>query len=132
VEELVAEKKANALIADAQTAYSGATHGVLSGVIEAFRKRMGGLWVGGTASLYETKLVFRPNRLNRAVHAAEYSVEVPLASVTDVRVRRAILTKIVDVTWDSGTLSIRCFGADGFDEAIRRQIGSRMGHRFDT
>ena len=88
-------------------------------VLNGFNTAMGGLWIGGTATLDETKIAFRPNALNLAVHAGDYSVEIPLADVSDVQVRFGFVTKIIDIVTDHGKLSIPCFGAPRFATKIR-------------
>lgn len=123
----IARKTVNALITDAEIGFGakfiiGATGlDVTETALKGFRKAMGGLWVGGTATLYDTKIAFRPNALNRAVHAGDYSVEIPLDEVSDVVVRFGFFTKIIDIVTTDGKLSIRCYGARNFAAKIREQ-----------
>jgi len=112
----IAEKSVNALVPHAEAR----DHNSVMRVLKAFT---GGLWVGGTATLYETRLVFRPNRLNRAVHTGDYTSEIPLREITDVRVRSGFVTNIIDIEGPQGTtLSVRCYGAEEFAGVIRREM----------
>ncbi|MCA9175735.1 MAG: hypothetical protein KDB14_14720 [Planctomycetales bacterium] len=123
----VARKTVNALIADAEMGFgakflvSATGLDATEAVVNGFKKAMGGLWVGGIAILYETKIAFRPNALNRAMHAGDYSVEIPLDEVSDIQVRFGFVTKIIDLVTAEGKLSIRCFGAPSFAQRIREQ-----------
>lgn len=47
------------------------------------------------------------NALNRAVHAGDYSIEIPLVDATDAQVRYGFVTKISDIVTSEGKLSIR-------------------------
>ena len=123
----IAKKTVNALITDAEVGFgakflvSATGLDVTETVLKGFKKAMGGLWVGGTATLYETKIAFRPNAMNKAVHAGDYSVEIPLDDVSDIQVRFGFVTKIIDIVTADGKLSIRCFGAPDFAAKIREQ-----------
>lgn len=73
----IVKKTVNALITDAEVGFgvkflvNAAGLDVTETVLMGFKKAMGGLWVGGTATLYETKIAFCPNALNRAIHAGK-------------------------------------------------------------
>jgi hypothetical protein len=93
------------------------------------------LWVGGTVSLGDSILQFRPNRLNLAFEpgdagplsdAQPFTLEIPLAAVTGVRVtsgpfKRAYVDTI------RGTLSIRCPGVQAFADTLRERMTARAG-----
>jgi hypothetical protein len=121
----IARKMVNALVADAEMDFlvkyllNAANLGFADVVLTEFKKAMGGLWVGGTATLYESKLAFHPNLMNRLVHAGDYSIEIPLREITDIQIRFGFVTKIIDIKTAHGTLSIRCYGAESFAETIR-------------
>ena len=124
---VIAKKTVNALIKDAEVNFTASyviTPGVeipIDSLFPAMKKAMGGLWVGGNATLTEDTLAFAPNKLNMELHKGDVSVEIPLAEVTGVRVKGGILTKIIDVETSHGKLSIRCFGAKDFAAAIEQQ-----------
>ena len=122
----ITSKLANALIADAEMSFGAkfivsATSPVTETVVAGFKKAMGGLWVGGKPTLHETKISFRPNALNKAVHEGDYSLEIPLDHVSEIQVRFGFITKIIDIVTAEGKLSIRCFGAPDFADKIREQ-----------
>ena len=133
MEEIIEAKLANALFKDAQA--SGAARfvvdvtggGVTTLVLEGMKKAMGGLWVGGKASLTAHSVRFSPNALNIAAHEGLYEMVIPLVEVTDVVVRFGFGTKIIDIRTDHGTLSIRCWGAKSFADRINAQRKSLIG-----
>ena len=91
-------------------------------VINKFKEVMGGLWVGGNAILYETKLYFRPNAVNQLFHADDYSLEIPLTEIKEVNIRFGMVTKIIDLVTEHGKFSMRCYGAKKFADTIRNQV----------
>jgi hypothetical protein len=118
-EPVIVSKMANALFAEAQSAVTD-VFGAIEGAAEQQRAIHGGLWVGGKAGLTASALRFAPNAVNKAVHVGGEGLvfEIPLGRVTGVRVRKAFVTNIVDVETPEGTYSLRCWGAQGFAEAI--------------
>jgi hypothetical protein len=125
-DQLVEEKRANALKPDARARFEDKSE-LIFGFGDLLRSMFGGLWVGGTAQLYETKLVFRPNSLNRTAHADDATTEIELDLVTSVRVRGGLLTKIIDIAAGPDGLTIRCFGAEAFADRIREQAERHTG-----
>lgn len=117
---IIDSKLSNALFADAEP--NDRVPGVVSGELHRFKKRQGGLWVGGTATLTDTHLLFGANAINDAIHKGGHAYATPLAEITAVEVKSGFLTRIIDVTTKNGaTFSFRCFGAAAFAEKIRRQ-----------
>ncbi len=86
------------------------------------RNRMGGLWVGGTATLTAHALSFKPNRMNAALHrdADTLAVTIPLAQITQLEHRFGIATHIIDIHRADDVFSIRCYGAKRFVADIER------------
>lgn len=119
--DVIAWKIANALIADAEPSGAAKAFGVwLKPLMGFMRRRMGGLWVGGTVTLTRDALLFEPNMLNVVAHAGSTARALPLARVAEVRDRFGWFTRIVDVAADDGeTLTFRCYGAPAFAEKIR-------------
>ncbi|MCR9269885.1 MAG: hypothetical protein NXH72_07870 [Hyphomonadaceae bacterium] len=121
-QNVVARKLANALMKDAEI--GDRTQMILGpgGRLgtNAVKKLMGGLWVGGTAYLTDDAVEFHPNGMNRAIHKdpESLSVVLPLRSITSVETRFGIATQIIDIKTAIGTLSIRCYGAQGFARKI--------------
>lgn len=119
---IIEQKLANALFADAEA--SDAVPNVISGELHRFRKKQGGLWVGGTATLTGTHLLFGSNALNDAFHTESQAFAIPLSDISDVAVEFGWLTKIIAVsTRDGQTRRLRCFGAKDFAEKIKKQAG---------
>ncbi|NLU84346.1 hypothetical protein [Rhodococcus sp. HNM0569] len=121
-ENVIDSKVVNAFVEDADVEPSG-----LDGLVgssgaadraEAYRKKHGGLWVGGRATLTPTTLAFVPNGANRAVHRGADDVEVPLSAVTSVEVEGGFGTKVVAVRSPQRTLRLRCWGARSFATEI--------------
>ena len=123
--EPVARRCANALIPDAEPsdAVTWFSRGTVVRTVERFRRRHGGLWVGGVVALYPDRLEFRPNALNRRAHTTDTSWSVPLDRVAAVADRSGWLTRIVEVRLDDGSMhSFRCFRARSFAARIRAAL----------
>jgi hypothetical protein len=124
----IEKKTVNALVPDAEIGFIAefvmemTDTKITKDVLKQFQKAMGGLWVGGSATLYGTKLQFRPNTINRMVHADDYSLEIPLSEITEVGVRFGMVTRIIDIVTAHGKFSMRCYGAKNFAETIRNQV----------
>lgn len=118
---VIASKFANALVPGAEpTAFASRMSGVGgSFVFDWIRRSYGGLWVGGSIKLTPVELTFTPNAMNRALHAVDAFRAVPLDRVVEVKDRFGIVTRIIDVSLDDGSLfTFRCFGAP----ALARKI----------
>lgn len=132
MDDVITRKAVGALVRDAEVGFAaeyvmGKTAAAVTDVVlRGFKKAMGGLWVGGHATLHETHVVFQPNALNKKVHAEDYTLTIPLMSISDIKVRFGVVTKIIDLVTDHGTLSIRCYGAKAFAETIRQQRDFRQ------
>lgn len=124
-EPVIASKMANALFPDAQIG-SALAGSIVASAVAKQGARDGGLWVGGKAELTATRLRFAANGLNKALHSGGESLQfdLPLAEVRHVRLRKAFITSIVDVETDTGTYSLRCWGADGFARAISSAVAA--------
>jgi len=95
---------------------------LINSELDWFKRRQGGLWVGGKAVLSSEVLRFIANSMNQALHSApdQLNWSVSLAEIADVRVRRGIITNIIDVQTPQGALSFRCFRAKAFAFEIDR------------
>lgn len=84
------------------------------------RKLVGGIWVGGNTYLTPETISFQPNGLNRMFHRNmdDLRVVIPLADLAPVKRRFGVVTKIIDLTTDDMTLSIRCLNSARFADAI--------------
>src|SRR5438128_5794866 len=75
--EVLVSKVANALIESAELspAVNAITHsGAFAWALGGFKKYYGGLWVGGRATLTNSKLSFEANAMNRLVQTRVLSV----------------------------------------------------------
>lgn len=89
--------------------------------IGAARRVAGGLWIGGTATLRERSLQFRPNALNAGMHEGRTSFVLVLDRLRSVSVRRALVTDIITLETDDAELpavELRCWDAWGFAARI--------------
>lgn len=126
-DRLIVRKAANALIADARLrplvdfAMKVDTLGASTLMFESYRAKYGGLWVGGNFYLYENRIVFEPNFLNKVIQNGNLSVTIMLSDVTDVAWKYGgIITSIVDVTHSGVVSSFRCFGSKGVAQNIEK------------
>ncbi len=124
-EPVITSKMANALFPDAQIGRALAGS-LVATAVEKQGARDGGLWVGGKAELTATRLRFAANGMNKALHSGGDALrfDVALSAVRHVRLRKAFITHIVDVDTDTGTYSLRCWGADGFARAIGSAVAA--------
>jgi hypothetical protein len=129
----IVSRAANALLdnvslSQAARAYSTyGTWGILNAIVGAFKKRQGGLWVGGNISLYRDRISFRPNALNTALQEGDLGVDIPLRNVKGAVIRRAFLVDIVDVTWANDHVSIfsfRCYKMREFLSQIEQEFSN--------
>lgn len=93
------------------------------GAIDRFRRKHGGLWVGGTISVSQSGIAFVPNGLNRAVHAGLEPIRVPAEDIRAVRHEFGWFTGIVVVEHTRGEFRFRCYGARQFAAAVASCIG---------
>jgi hypothetical protein len=120
-DEILAQRVANALIEDAQvnTSLGVGAFRAVEDVLARYRAKVGGLWVGGRATLTATVLAFAPNTMNRAVQTGSLDLAVPLSAILDVSVQRSFVTNIVEIRTPQSVLKIRCYGANTFAQQIR-------------
>ena len=90
--------------------------------IERFKRKHGGLWVGGTLSVSRNGVSFSPNRLNRAVHDGLESINVPAEDIRALNHEFGWFTGIVVVEHIHGELRFRCYGA--------KQLAATMAASF--
>jgi len=84
---------------------------VARAAIQRFKRKRGGLWVGGTIEISPAGVSFSPNGLNRAVHGILEPIGVPAQEVRAVRYESGWVTGIVVVEHAHGQLRFRCYGA---------------------
>lgn len=96
-------------------------------VLDGFRAKYGGLWVGGTLTVTDQQVEFRANALNRAVQSGTLDIAVPLRSIAQVEVQPGFVTKIVAITVGYRQVKSRMYGADQVAETIRQAVGRAGG-----
>lgn len=84
-----------------------------SGAVENYRRRHGGVWIGGVVELTSDGIFFKANALNRALNSGKPTKRLAMKDVRAVRWEFGILTGIVVVLHKNGELRFRCFGARG-------------------
>ena len=117
---VLATKVANAFIEDAA---SPLEVGSVGRSIRRYRRKHGGLWVGGRVTLTSAELGFSPNAVNRLAHYGDTSFKIPLSAITHIEVEPGFFTKIIAVTWTGGGVRrFRCYGAAKFAEQLRATV----------
>ena len=106
------KKLANALIPNATPSDDIVPSIALWGV-DRFKRKQGGLWVGGTVFVSELGVSFTPNSLNQTFHEELQVVDVPAKDIRKVRHEFGWFTGIVVVEHASGEFRFRCYGAKG-------------------
>ena len=81
-------------------------------VIGVLRRLTGGLWVGGNVYLFQDAVEFRPNGLNKFIHAGDVSWRVPLKEISGVTTSTGFVTKVLTIRTERVNFKIRCYGAD--------------------
>ena len=117
----VIRRRANAFIADA-TPIDVMPAFALS-AIDRFKRKHGGLWVGGTVSVSQSGVSFTPNGLNRAFHESLESMSVPSENIRAIRHEFGWFTGIVVVAHMHGEFRFRCYGA--------KRLAAVMASTFD-
>src|SRR5688572_30134069 len=92
--------------------------------IERFKRKHGGLWVGGTVSVSQSGVSFSPNRLNRAFHEGLEPINVAAEDIRAVRHEFGWFTGIVVVEHIHGEFRFRCYGA--------KQLAATMAASFNV
>jgi len=109
MEPLKIRKLANAFI-PAATPSDVLPSAALSAV-QRFKRKHGGLWVGGTVLATSAGVSFAPNGLNRAFHEHLEAIDVPAGDIKSVRHEFGWFTGVVVVTHAGGEFRFRCYGA---------------------
>ena len=80
-------------------------------VVGVLRRLTGGLWVGGNVYLFQDAVEFRPNGLNKFIHAGDMSWRIPLEEISGVAMGSGFLTKVITIRTEKVDFKIRCHGA---------------------
>ena len=93
--------------------------------IDRFKRKHGGLWVGGTVSVSRAGVSFSPNALNRIVHDELQPVSVPARDIRAVRHEFGWVTGIVVVEYVDGEFRFRCYGAKRLAASMAAVFGAK-------
>jgi hypothetical protein len=92
--------------------------------IDRFKRRHGGLWVGGTVSVSQHGVSFSPNRLNQAFHEGLEPINVHANDIRVVKHEFGWFSGIVVVEHAHGEFRFRCYGA--------KQLAATMAASFNV
>ena len=95
------------------------------GAMTRFKRKHGGLWVGGTVTVSQAGITFAPNGLNRFVHDGLEPLNVPGRDIRAVRHEFGWLTGIVVVEHAHGQFRFRCYGAKRLAASMCRVFNLR-------
>jgi hypothetical protein len=115
---VIVSRVANALIADV-VVQGVPSQSVQERTLNRYRRRHGGLWVGGRLTLSDTAIQFHPNFVNRALQSGQLDIAISLHSIESVEVLPGVLTKIIAVRAGGQLTKFRCFGAREVADHIR-------------
>lgn len=96
--------------------------------ITRFKRKHGGLWVGGTVVVTDRGVSFAPNGLNRAFHDERETISVRAADIRAVRHEFGWFTGIVVVTHAGGEFRFRCYGAKKLAATLAAAYGEQRHH----
>lgn len=131
--EIIEKKAANALIE--KVSPSAATYAlavaltpdtpvsalvVMATTLTIAKKVLGGLWVGGQVLLKQNEISFEPNRINTILHEGNLAIRIPYSEVQSIERCGGLVSGMIRIVTEVGTVLIRVFGADGFAERIKR------------
>ncbi|MFT4226225.1 hypothetical protein [Micropruina sp.] len=135
--QILLKKAANLLVEDARTDLHPTVDAALAvveapmssteRVLDGFRAKYGGLWVGGTLTVTDQQVEFHANALNRAVQSGTLDIALPLRSIAQVELQPGFVTKIVAITVGYRQVKSRMYGAEQVAETIRQAVGRARG-----
>ena len=86
-----------------------------------YKKKHGGLWVGGEVVLNSDSIMFAPNAMNARLHNNLHAVEIAASNIELIRSRFGWFTRIVEVKHKLGMFRFRCYGAKNL---VERYLGA--------
>lgn len=119
---VIISRVANALIVDADV--TAAVTSANRRVLDRYRRRYGGLWVGGRLTVTDTDVAFHANALNRSIQSGQLDIVVDLRSIESVELLPGVLTKIIAIHTADRVTKVRCFGAAKVADRIRAAASS--------
>ena len=119
-------KLANAFVAEA-TPVDSLPSAALGAVVR-FKRKHGGLWVGGIVNVTDSGVSFEPNSVNRALHEELPTISVSAEDIRAVRHEFGWFTGIVVVSHARGELRFRCYGAKKLAATLAAAYGEQRSH----
>lgn len=119
---VIISRVANALIVDVDV--TAAVTSVNRRVLDRYRRRYGGLWVGGRLTVTDTDVAFHANALNRSIQSGQLDIVIDLRSIESVELLPGVLTKIIAIHTADRVTKVRCFGAAKVADRIRAAASS--------
>ena len=126
MEPLNIRKLANAFIPTATP--SDVLPSAALSAVQRFKRKYGGLWVGGTVVATSRGVSFAPNGLNRALHEDVGAIDVLARDIKSVRHEFGWLTGVVVVTHVGGEFRFRCYGAKKLAAMLAVSFGEPRRH----
>lgn len=101
---VIISRVANALIANVDVGVPMTS--AAGRVLGRYRRRYGGLWVGGRVTVTTTDVQFHANALNRSIQSGQLDIIIDLRSIDSVELLPGFVTKIIAIrTGDQVTKS---------------------------
>lgn len=104
-----------------------AQRATLVAALDAFRAAYHRGWVGGTAFLTRSELVFIPALARRASRPADLALRLPLTGILEVVTAPALWRDTLKVRTLKGRLHLRGFRARRFGRRLQRACVDRLG-----
>ena len=96
----------------------------INSTLDSYKKKYGGLWVGGTLLVTDAKIIFQENILNKMVHTTDNGFSIPLTDVALVERVFGFLTGIIIIKTKDSIFKVRCFGAKNTAQRINELLHS--------
>jgi hypothetical protein len=91
-------------------------------MFDQYRKKYGGLWVGGDLNVFSDRITFSANAINRAIQTGDLTREIMLNTVTKVACRFGWFTGIIDVSHGGDCFTFRCYGSKALTATIEAAV----------
>lgn len=79
--------------------------------IEKYKRKHGGLWVGGKFTISNEEFRFSTNTANQIVHKENCDLSFPMSDVKSIYREFGWITGILNFELDDRIIAVRCFGA---------------------
>jgi hypothetical protein len=99
----------------------------LAAALDTFRGVYHRGWVGGTAFVTHSEMVFIPASAQRSGRPAELAIRVPLIGVLAVEVARSLWRDTLTVRTVKGRFNLRGFMARRFGACLEQACAARLG-----